>query len=339
MGFLAPLLPAIPGIMGGALALGNNGDQNKPIAAQLGNPLVSGQIQQGYDQSQQALDQQRAFLSALQGQGGIGNQSNVFDQQQALANQLQAIGNGQGPNPALEQLRQATGQNIASQASLMGSQRGVGANPGLLARQAAMQGGNIQQQAVGQGATMQAQQQLDALRALQGQQANMANLSSQQVGQQAGALGNLNQLSQGLYGQGLGALGQYNATQASMQGNINDANAAVRKAQEGRSAGGLSGLIGSAGTLLPLLAASDGGAIPNLKENYGPSSRVGKHFHSYKSGGKVAGKASVAGDSEKNDTVPALLSPGEIVVPRSHTSDPNKAAEFAKAVAMRMRRQ
>lgn len=45
-------------------------------------------------------------------------------------------------------------------------------------------------------------------------------------------------------------------------------------------------------------------------------------------GGRVQGKASVQGDSAKNDVVPAMLSPGEIVIPRSKASDPELAKEF-----------
>jgi len=48
-------------------------------------------------------------------------------------------------------------------------------------------------------------------------------------------------------------------------------------------------------------------------------------------GGEVPGKAHVPGDSLKNDTVPAILSPGEIVIPRSIAQlEPNQAAEAAK---------
>ena len=36
----------------------------------------------------------------------------------------------------------------------------------------------------------------------------------------------------------------------------------------------------------------------------------------FKPGGKVGGKARKSGDSLKNDTVPAMLSPGEVVIPR-----------------------
>lgn len=50
------------------------------------------------------------------------------------------------------------------------------------------------------------------------------------------------------------------------------------------------------------------------------------------SGGKVPGKAEVAGDSPDNDTVPALVSPGEVVLPRSKAKDPEKAKEFIEAL-------
>jgi hypothetical protein len=54
-----------------------------------------------------------------------------------------------------------------------------------------------------------------------------------------------------------------------------------------------------------------------------------------KFGGHVPGKAKVKGNSYKNDNVKALLSPGEIVIPRSVTQgkDPIRgAAEFVRAV-------
>jgi hypothetical protein len=45
-------------------------------------------------------------------------------------------------------------------------------------------------------------------------------------------------------------------------------------------------------------------------------------------GGTVPGRPMVTGDSTRNDTVPAMLSPGEIVIPRSKASDPELAKEF-----------
>lgn len=45
-------------------------------------------------------------------------------------------------------------------------------------------------------------------------------------------------------------------------------------------------------------------------------------------GGRVPGQASVPGDSKENDTVPAMLSPGEIVIPRSLANSPVRAKKF-----------
>lgn len=52
-------------------------------------------------------------------------------------------------------------------------------------------------------------------------------------------------------------------------------------------------------------------------------------------GGGVPGRAHVMGNSLRNDTVPAMLSPGEIVLPRSVTEaadSPKKAAAFVAAI-------
>jgi len=49
-------------------------------------------------------------------------------------------------------------------------------------------------------------------------------------------------------------------------------------------------------------------------------------------GGFVPGKAKVKGDSLQNDVVPAILSPGEIVVPRSAANDEEDYNKFMKEV-------
>lgn len=49
-------------------------------------------------------------------------------------------------------------------------------------------------------------------------------------------------------------------------------------------------------------------------------------------GGEVPGKSRVFGDDEQNDTVPAMLSPGEIVIPRTHATSPEAAADFVRAL-------
>jgi len=54
-----------------------------------------------------------------------------------------------------------------------------------------------------------------------------------------------------------------------------------------------------------------------------------------KSGGPVPGQAHVRGDSLKNDTVPAMLSPGEVVLPRTVSHDPEAASEFVRHINAR----
>jgi hypothetical protein len=57
-------------------------------------------------------------------------------------------------------------------------------------------------------------------------------------------------------------------------------------------------------------------------------------------GKQIPGKAKVKGDSYANDTVKAVLSPGEIIIPRSIAQGddaPRKAAEFVAAVLSKKR--
>jgi hypothetical protein len=51
-----------------------------------------------------------------------------------------------------------------------------------------------------------------------------------------------------------------------------------------------------------------------------------------KNGKKIPGKAKVAGDSLQNDTVPANLNEGDIIVKRSKAKDPQDAAAFVRAL-------
>lgn len=49
-------------------------------------------------------------------------------------------------------------------------------------------------------------------------------------------------------------------------------------------------------------------------------------------GGPVPGKAKVPGNDSANDTVPTMLSPGEVVLPRTIAHDPDAAAEFVRTL-------
>ncbi len=176
-----------------------------------------------------ALGQQQALNNQFAAANGVGNLSSALAQQQALANQqqgtaaqYQGLANGTGPNPAQAALNQATGKNIANQAAMMAGQRGAGANVGLMARQAAQQGAMTQQEAAGQSAQLQAQQQIAGLSGLASQQQaigntnqNVANIAGQQLaGQQTG----INAAQQG----GSNLLGQQQQQQANVSGMANN---------------------------------------------------------------------------------------------------------------------
>lgn len=210
----------------------------------------AGQINTAYNQNQTALQGQNGLLSALQGQNGLGNQTQNYGQ-------LQGIINGQGPNPAQAMLNQATGANVANQASLMAGQRGAGANVGLMARQAAQQGAGLQQQAAGQGATMQANQSLGAL-------------------QQAGAMANQ------MAGQQIGQTNQNVASNQNEQNILQGANTANNQVQ-GQLANttmqGQQGLIGGAmNGAGALMGIAGGGMVPKLADggSVGPQSMFGQ---------------------------------------------------------------
>lgn len=240
------------------------------------------QINKSYADSQSALKQQNDFLTALQAQNGLGNQSNVFGQ-------MQGVANGTGPNPAMAQLQQATGQNVAAQNALMAGQRGSNSNVGLMARQAGMQGANIQQQAVGQGANMQAQQSLNALGQLSG-------IAGQQVAQQANATTGLNQASQSQQQALLNSAAQYNNAKVGMQSNQNTANAGVAGINASHGQNGLIGGIGLSGILahggmVPenTQGYADGGTVQLADMSGGPSSFVGRFLNGQGSQGNVPG--------------------------------------------------
>jgi hypothetical protein len=251
------------------------------------NPVNQGQIQGSIAGSNNAIQGQQALLNALQGQNGIQNQSSVY-------NQLQGVANGTGPNPAQTMLNQATGQNVANQAALAAGQRGASSNVGLMARQAAQQGSQAQQQAAGQGATMQAQQSLGALGQLQ-------NVAGQQVGQQIGATGALTGANQAQQGQLLNAQQGYNQALAGMQ-----------NAQTGNQAGLLGGLGNAVGGAAQTITGglAQGGQVPQAAPvATGPQSTLGKFLsNGFAEGGSV-GK------------VPVVLSPQEKVLSSKQAKD------------------
>jgi len=322
------LFDAIGSIFGGA----NN---NANYTAQ---GLSPDQLNAAYGLTNNAISQQQGLANQLGAQGAQG-----MNAQTQLGQALLAQSQGQGPNPAAAQLNNTTGQNIAAQGALMAGQRGAGANVGLMARQAANQGAATQQNAVGQNAVLQAQQQLAA-------QGQLQNLAANQINQQSGAVGNLNQYS-------LANQGQLTGLQAN-QNSTNEAMASTNANNSSKGIGGLFGGIAGAAMGSGLLGSGlqnmvtpqpkyDGGEIES--DPYQAMHKVyhGHHFEHkespklakvpkidrFKEGGKVPGKPKVDHNDPKNDTVKAVLSPGEIVIPLDVMNSEDPAGNAAKFVA------
>lgn len=254
--------------------------------------------------------------------GGYGTAQGIQAQQQALANQLLAQSKGGGPNPAQAALAQNTGSNVATQAALMASQRGTNQNAGLLAREAAQQGASTQQNAVGQAATLQAQQSLAAQQALISQQSNMAN---QNIGEQ--------QVNSNLLGISTGAQNSQNNTSVNNYAQAQGLNQST--AQNNATATNKNSPVGAIGNLLSSLSKGGkaGDHLRKMASVYHPDFMA--RAKDFRIGGPVPGKSKVKGNSEKNDVVPAMLSPGEEVLPRSVTQSknaPSKAAEFVRSL-------
>lgn len=329
-GFLlgGPVGAAAGASMGGALGglLSGNAPGNSNFNAVGISPE---QLQAQQAASAEALKRQNDFANAVGAQGGLANQSQALDmmRQQAM---------GQGPNPAQAQLAQATAANTSNQAALMAGQRGASANSGLMARQIGMQGAANQQNAAGQAATLGAQQQLA------GQQ-QFGNMATQQVNQQQQA----NSAAMG------GAQGNYQIG-AGQMGNQNAINSGQASANAGRNAGMAGGLLGAIGPAMSMFGGGSsasaaqpgdinirgsngnivnpdgfakGGTVNGLES--GPRSTLCAAL-TMKSGGSVPGQAAVAGDSSKNDTVPAMLSPGEVVIDKDTLAEKGKAGDAAR---------
>lgn len=354
----------ILGLSGGASGTGFSG----PVGTAITPGTNAEQLQTAYGGAQNSLEAQKALLAALQAQNGIGNQSQVY-------NQFQGVVNGTGPNPAQAMLNQATGANVANQAALMAGQRGASSNAGLMARQAAQAGSGIQQNAAGQAATLQANQSLNALGAagnMANQQVanqmgattanTQAQQSEQQILQNANAqANNANVAMQGNINSGNAGLAQtgMQGQQGFIGGLMNGAGAALGLADGGEvpkmADGGilspqstmgrfLQGWSGDGADMSPAPQVQMPGAPPNhaaesMKGGGGGGKKLmasgGSVGAALKSGGGVPGKAKVSGNSYSNDTVKALLSPGEVVIPRSvmQSGDPiNGAAKFVAAV-------
>lgn len=285
-----------------------------------GDPLAAtNQANLGQDRKNSlgALGQQQDFAQGLQMSGGQG-----VNAQQQLLQQLLLQSQGGGPNPALAQLNNATGANVAQTAALMGSQRGASQNAGLIGRQAGMAGAGIQQDAAGQAAVLQAQQQLAA-------QNSAGQMAGQLVTQQGNALNNAAGTALGVQNGGLGAAQAANTQTGALN---QQSNALLGQGLQNTGAAIGQTLIGA---MAPKPAAPSM-TVPSVPSIAPSAPTKGPSLLNFAQGGEVPGDDNKLkpGDSEDNDVVPVMLSPGEIVIPRSYASNPHAAAAFAHACAL-----
>lgn len=255
--------------------------------------------------------QQSQYGDTIQGAQGAAANTAPFQANQgsqaALANALLQQSQGNGPAQALvnNQLTQATNAGQQQAAGLIGSQKGM--NPALQARMILQNQANVGQQAANQSAQNQANIALNS----QGQAANvLGTMGNQDLQQQQNNIG--------LLGTSGGLQNQQNSTNVQNTLGTNALNSQAELANQSAGnaiTGGLiSGIAGAGASFLGKPAAAIAGKAH---------------------GGPIEGSAPVPGDSPKNDTVPAMLSPKEIVLPRSVTMSedaPEKAKAFVTAL-------
>jgi len=185
---------------------------------------------------------------------------------------------------------------------------GSGAWEGQLAR--ATQQGSAAASALGQSAAG-----LDPM-------AMRRNIGNAQAGVEQRAAGQAETLREQMKQQAQQQLSDINAAQASLDAQQAAEQAAARQGRREAN----KGITDTANQINAVIYSGYGQALGTLASMGG-----GK----MSDGGPVPGKAHVFGDDEANDTVPAMLSPGEIVLPRSVTQSGNPeaaAASFVQAV-------
>lgn len=266
------------------------------------------------------------FFRAMQESQAQQNAARSGQQTNADAILARALGQG-GPSLAEMQLRDSTDRLLKQQAGAIGSLRGQ--NPALQQRQMLNQAANAQQQMAGQAAMLRATEQQNA-------QGLAANALGQMRGQDQGMFG---VGAQGRQGQNaLNVQSDLDAQQQNLQRELANQRAiqrnqamqygAEQNAAE-RNVNVASGLGQAAVKAAPMLA----GKPPLPGAAYGGQAMPDGSLR-MQDGGVIPGQAMVPGDSPRNDVVPLMAAPGEIVVPRSKAT-PDGAYDFVKALKER----
>lgn len=311
----------------------------------------------GLDASAKLALQQTINAANTQSQGAQG----------AIQNSAQAMGQG-GGDFALTQ-RAIAAQGASNNAATQGAQAAAEAeaNREAALNQMANIGGSVNASDYNQAAAKAgAQNTINATNQAAANAANTGNVANQiQTGefntsnaQGVNAANTTAGQNQVYYNAGLPQQ-QFNNELSKANGIAGVSGQQANAAQSAQNAGNAmtGSLLGAAGTIGgAALGGPVGAAIGNkLMTASGPAANTSAplkptvtgyskggytcyadggiaHDHAIcmKLGGHVGGEAKVAGDSETNDTVPAMLSPGELVIPRSVPKDGPHMEEFAR---------
>jgi hypothetical protein len=228
-------------------------------------------------------------------------------QQAELAAALKAQMEGRGPSLAAMQYARALEASQAAAASQLASARGL--SPAQAQRLLMTQQAAARQAAAGKSAELRLQEQ-QAAQAMLGTALAQQRQLSLLGGQAAGQLG--------------ASAGQLGLSQQQMEQQRLLQESQLKREEEAATERLITGLVTA-----PLSALTGGLAQPRAPAAPAvpPSPRS--------KGGEIKGRAKFDGDTRSNDTVPALLSPGEIVLPRTiaqHEKAPEKAKKFVEAI-------
>lgn len=258
------------------------------------------------------------FYDYMNRAGGQGQ--DVYQQQAGLAATLQARAEGRGtPSLAELQLQQTLEGNRRSLAGQLAAQ-GRSMNPALAQKLLLSKGADLQQQSAGQGAILRAQEQIAAQGALANQLGSMAT-SQGNIFSSAGTLG-FNQAKEQAQLAENQKTREYNAALANLNAATGGAAGVQQSSQTAQAQAGQNAKT----------AIEAGGKIiqeGNKAANNPTAPPAGKA-----QGGMINAAAGYLAklDNKKNDVVPAMLSPGEVVLPRSIVNSPNPPAAAAKFV-------
>jgi hypothetical protein len=162
-----------------------------------------------------------------------------------------------------------------------------------------------------------------------------ASLPQQQFNNELNKASGVAGVSQAQAGAAQNATNQSNAMTGSLLGAAGTIGGAALAGPAGAAIGKTAASLASPAATTPKTAGVGGATQAYSKGGYtcyADGGAVDSHDHAIcmKLGGHIAGQANVPGDSEQNDTVPAMLSPGELVIPRSVPKDGKHMEEFAK---------